>query len=143
MMPTTQALQKTKQIIVINEARKPSTETVMAQMAQASAGAFVEAEQDAKETWLMTGRPWMLLKALGEDDFRDFLAKAEQRKLPICRVMDVDATASSTDGFTCLGIGPASVEQMDELAKVLDFYNWVRQNAFNASSLFPSNVTAI
>ena len=143
MMPTTQALQKTKQIIVINEARKPSTETVLAQMAQASAGAFVEAEQDAREIWMMTGRPRMLLKALGEDDFQDFLAKAEQRKLPICRVMNAEAIDSSTDGFTCLGIGPASDEQIDELAKVLDFYNWVRQNAFNASSLFPSNVAAV
>ena len=128
-LPISQIFQNMKQMIIVNETLNLPTEKLAVQMAQASSGAFVEANKKDRRIWLKAGRPQIILKALSEDDLQDFLSKAEQRKLPIYRVEDADA--SPTGGIACIGIGPACDAQIEQLAKVLDFYVWVRQNALN------------
>lgn len=121
---TNMILQKTKQIIIVNGALKLSTEKLVAQLKQASAGAFRAADADARKMWLVAGRPKVIARTLGEDDFYDLLLKAQRRKLPLYRV-----------GDDTLGIGPACEIQIEQLTMLLDLYMWVRQNALNAVPL--------
>ena len=129
-MPATQTFQNMKQMIIVNAALKLSSQKLATQMALASSGAFIEATKTDRKIWLKEGRPKIVLKALSEDDLQDLLAKAERRNLPIFRVKDTDAP--TTDGLTCIGIGPTSEAQIEELTTLLDFYGWVRQHALNA-----------
>jgi peptidyl-tRNA hydrolase len=117
-------LQKTKQIIIVNGALKLTTEKLVAQLKQASAGAFRAADADARKMWLVAGRPKVIARTLGEDDFYDLLLKAQRRKLPLYRV-----------GDGTLGIGPTCEAQIEQLTTLIDLYMWVRQNALNAVPL--------
>jgi peptidyl-tRNA hydrolase len=70
------------------------------------------------------------LGAFDQKDLQDLLAKAERLKLPVYLVGDRgQAAASVTDTLACIGIGPAPDAQIDELAAVVSFYRWVRENA--------------
>lgn len=124
MTSSTQLLQKTKQMIIVNGALKLTTDKLVAQLQQASAGAFRAADADARKMWLVAGRPKVIARTLGEDDFYDLFLKAQRRKLPLYRV-----------GDGTLGIGPACEAQIEQLTTLLDLYMWVRQNAINAIPL--------
>ena len=130
-MDTVNIFQNVKQIIVVNETLKQPKKKRAAQMAQASAGAFFEAGKDVKKAWLKEGRPKIVLKALGADDLRDLLSKAEKRKLPIYLVEDKVRPSSATATVACLGIGPVCDEQVNQMMDIFNYYCWVRENAFN------------
>lgn len=124
MISSTQPLQKTKQIIIVNGMLKLSTEKLVTHLQQASAGAFRAADANARKMWLVAGRPKVIARTLGEDDFYDLLSRAQRRRLPFYRV-----------GDGTLGIGPVCEMQIDQLTMLLDLYGWVRQNALNKVSL--------
>lgn len=132
MLQPPQIFKNMKQMIVVNAALKLSTEKLAVQMARASAGAFIEADQLDRKIWLKEGRPQIVLKALSEDDLQDLLSKAERRKLPIYRVANGGQVDSGAGSLACIGIGPVCDTQIEMLTMVLDFYGWVRQNALNA-----------
>ena len=113
---------------MVNETLKLTKKKRAAQMAQASAGAFFEAGKDAKKAWLKEGRPKIILKALGTDDLRDLLSKAEKRKLPICLVED---NLQASPAVACLGIGPVCDEQIEQMMDIFNYYCWVRENVLN------------
>lgn len=123
MKSSTQTLQKTKQIIIVNGALKLSTEKLVENLQQASAGAFRAADANAKKMWLVAGRPKIIARTIGEDDFYDLLLQAQRRKLPLYRV-----------GDGTIGIGPACEIQIEQLTTLIDLYMWVRQNALNTTS---------
>lgn len=131
MLQPTKIFQNMKQMIIVNETLNLSKEKLAVQMAQASTGAYIEANRTDRKIWLQAGKPQIILKALNEDDLEDFLLKAERLKLPICRIKDTDLGASNADAITCLGIGPATNAQIDQLTNVFNLYCWVRQNVLN------------
>lgn len=122
MKSSTQTLQKTKQIIIVNGALKLSTEKLVENLQQASAGAFRAADANAKKMWLVAGRPKVIARTIGEDDFYDLLLQAQRRKLPLYRV-----------GDGTIGIGPVCEIQIEQLTTLIDLYMWVRQNALNTT----------
>jgi peptidyl-tRNA hydrolase len=130
MMPSAQPFQNMKQMIIVNATLKLPSTKLAAQIAQASAGAYIEAAKMDRKIWLKEGRPQVVLKALSEDDLQDLLTKAERRNLPIFRVKDVDGANAGC--ITCIGIGPVSEVQIEQLTLVLDFYGWAHQYAQNA-----------
>ena len=131
-MTTTQSLQNMKQIIIVNETLKMPKKRRVAQMSQASIGAYFEAAKDAKKVWLKEGRQKIVLKALDQDDLQDLRSKAERHKLPICFIEHKTRAATATGMISCLGIGPVCDDQVDELLEVFNFYRWVRESALNA-----------
>ena len=84
MLQPTEIFQNMKQMIIVNEALKLPEEKLAIQTAQASTGAYIEANKTDRKIWLKAGKPQIVLKALNEDDLEDFLLKAERLKLPIC-----------------------------------------------------------
>lgn len=135
-MYTAQIVHNMKQIIIINQALKLPEERWTIQVAQASAGAFLEADKDARKTWLKEGKPRIVLNVFDEKDLWDLLSKAEHRSLPTCLVEDTTGQAIPAGStFACLGIGPADDAQIDQLAEVLTLYRWVRENVVNARFL--------
>jgi len=131
-MDIAQVLNSMKQIIIVNSALELPEEKRAIQMARASAGAFLEADKDARKTWLQEGKPQVVLDACDEQDLRDLLSKARRRSLPICLVENAsDQAASDAQAFACLGIGPASDFQIDQLTEVFNYYRWLRENVSN------------
>lgn len=131
-MTTTQTLQNMKQIIIVNETLKMPKKRRVAQMSQASIGAYFEAGKDAKKVWLKEGRPKIVLQALDQDDLQDLRSKAERNKLPIYFVEHKTRAANSTGMIACMGIGPVADSQIDALIEVFNYYRWVRESALNA-----------
>lgn len=132
-MTDTSTFHKVKQLIVVNESLKMSKQKRVFYVSRASIDAFSAARSDVKKTWLYESRPKLVVDAFDEKDLQDLFSKAQRRKLPVALVMDVGQFASG--GIACLGVGPASNAEMDELLGVLNFYRWIHENAVYAKRL--------
>jgi peptidyl-tRNA hydrolase, PTH2 family len=104
-----------KQVIVVNNALNMPKGKLAAQVAHGSVGAFLEAGEEAQQAWLDEGMPKIVLAAPAADDLLHLHAQALQRGLPACLVEDAGRTVLPEGTLTCLGLGPAIDEQVDEL----------------------------
>jgi len=104
-----------KQVIVVNQSLKLPKGKLAAQVAHASVGAFVEAEDDARVNWLEEGMPKVVLQAADEVELQHLLELALQAGLPALLVEDAGRTVVPEGTITCLGIGPADDEDIDRL----------------------------
>ncbi len=104
-----------KQVIVVNQSLKLPKGKLAAQVAHASVGAFVEAGDDARVSWLEEGMPKVVLQAPQADDLLLLYAQALDNGLPACLVEDAGRTVVPAGTLTCLGLGPAQDEEIDRL----------------------------
>jgi peptidyl-tRNA hydrolase, PTH2 family len=104
-----------KQVIVVNQSLKLPKGKLAAQVAHASVGAFVSADDDARVNWLEEGMPKVVLQAADEVELQRLLELALQAGLPALLVEDAGRTVVPEGTITCLGIGPANDEDIDRL----------------------------
>jgi len=104
-----------KQVIVVNQSLRLPKGKLAAQVAHASVGAFVSAEDDARVRWLEEGMPKVVLEAPEAADLERLLDLALQSGLPALLVEDAGRTVVPAGTITCLGIGPAEDEDIDRL----------------------------
>lgn len=134
-MVTTSVSQGMKQIIIINDTLQMPRNQRAAQIARASIGAFFEAGKENKKAWIKEGRPKIVLNVLDKDDLQDLLIKAEKCKLPVCLIEDNAGQASPTNTIVCLGIGPVSEIQANQLVEILDYYRRIRESTLKTRML--------
>lgn len=108
-------LPKQKQIIVVNEALKLPRGKLAAQVAHAAVGAFVEASEEAKQAWTNSGMTKIVLKVEHEADLIKLYDVAVSRNIPVRLIRDAGRTVIPEGAVTCLGLGPASDGDLDEL----------------------------
>jgi peptidyl-tRNA hydrolase len=106
---------ETKQVIVVNEALRLPRGKLAAQVAHAAVGAFVEAREEAKQAWLISGMAKIVLKVDGEADLTRLYELAIHRKIPARLIRDAGKTVVVEGTLTCLGLGPAGDSDLDEL----------------------------
>ena len=104
-----------KQVIVVNEALKLPRGKLAAQVAHAAVGAFIEANEQAKQAWLNSGMTKIVLKVDNEGDLMRLYHLALSQNMPAQLIKDAGRTVVPVGAVTCLGIGPASESDIDEL----------------------------
>ncbi len=104
-----------KQVIIVNESLKLPRGKLAAQVAHAAVAAFLEASDEAKRLWLAEGMPKVVLKSESADEIVRFGEAAKKRGIPTYLVSDAGKTVVPAGTITCLGLGPASEEELDAL----------------------------
>jgi PTH2 family peptidyl-tRNA hydrolase len=104
-----------KQVIVVNESLKLPRGKLAAQVAHAAVAAFLEASDEAKRLWLAEGMPKVVLRSETADDMTQFEEAAKKRGIPAYVVCDAGRTVVPAGTITCLGLGPASDSELDEI----------------------------
>ena len=108
-----------KQVIVVNEALKLPRGKLAAQVAHAAVGAFIEADEQVKQAWLNSGMTKIVLKVDNEGDLLRLHHLALSQNMPAQLIQDAGRTVIPVGTVTCLGIGPASESDIDELTQDL------------------------
>lgn len=104
-----------KQVIVVNAALKLPKGKLAAQVAHGAVGAFLEAGPDDQQAWIDEGMPKIVLSVPDEADLLRLEAEARKRGLPCCLIEDAGRTVVPEGTITCLGLGPAPDERLDEI----------------------------
>jgi peptidyl-tRNA hydrolase, PTH2 family len=108
-----------KQVIVVNEALGLPCGKLAAQVAHAAIGAFLEAEGNVQSEWLSSGMKKVVLACESESALKALHDLAQQAGLPVFLVADAGRTVVASGTVTCLGIGPAPVRLIAQVAGTL------------------------
>ena len=110
-----------KQAIVVRTDLKMEKGKIAAQSAHASLAALEKTLQQHSEwvsEWKMRGQAKVVLKIGSEKELLELFEKAK-KKLPCALIVDAGRTQIESGSKTCLGIGPAPEEKIDEFTKKL------------------------
>ena len=108
-----------KQIVIVRKDLKMGVGKTAAQVAHASVGALNKASKSAVATWEDEGGKKVVLKVPGLKELSELRRKAAAKKLPVFVVRDAGLTQLDEGTVTCVGIGPADEEKVDEIARGL------------------------
>jgi peptidyl-tRNA hydrolase (EC 3.1.1.29) len=107
-----------KQVIVVRTDIKMGKGKIAAQVAHASVTAFVETlklNKKLAEEWLNSGQKKVVLKAESLEELLNLHKKAIEKGLVAVIIEDKGLTQLPEGTITCLGIGPAESNKIDEI----------------------------
>ena len=104
-----------KQVIVVNESLKLPRGKLAAQVAHGAVAAFLAAGNEARRAWLDQGMPKVVLKADDAASLIELEESAQNRQIPAALIRDAGKTVLPAGAVTCLGLGPAAENSIDEL----------------------------
>jgi PTH2 family peptidyl-tRNA hydrolase len=112
-------MEEYKQVIVVNESLKLPRGKLAAQVAHAAVGAFLEANETARQAWLEAGMPKIVLAGTDQDDLLEYQQQAGRESIPACLIADSGRTVLAEGTITCLGLGPAPGSEIDQITGAL------------------------
>jgi PTH2 family peptidyl-tRNA hydrolase len=93
---------------------------VAAQVAHAAVAAALRTQGTAAfNAWIREGQPKVVLKVSGEDDLLRVCAAADEAGLHVETIRDAGRTQLEAGTLTCCAIGPAPIDQVDEVTGTL------------------------
>jgi len=101
-----------KQIIVVREDLKLSPGKMASQVAHASVSA---AEKSSYKNLWLNEQKKVVLKCSGLDELLKIFESAKNKGLPAALIKDAGHTEIPEGTITCIGIGPASSEEIDKI----------------------------
>ncbi len=107
-----------KQVVVFRSNLKLSKGKAAVQAGHAAVSAAEESRKHHKkwfEDWFMEGQCKIAVKVKDENEMRKLNVQARDSGLPCALIVDRGLTEIPPDTVTCLGIGPAPAERIDEL----------------------------
>lgn len=107
-----------KQVVVVRSDLKMGKGKLAAQVAHASVSAMLEAErmdENVVREWLTEGQPKIVLKVGGLEELEAVYERARSSGLPVVIVVDKGLTQLKPGTPTCVGIGPAPSDKIDEI----------------------------
>ncbi len=104
-----------KQVIVVNAALGLPPGKLAAQVAHAAVGALLRSGREAQIAWFEAGMPKIVVQCASDEELQALAAKAEAARLPALVVRDAGKTVVAAGTATCLGIGPASAREIDQI----------------------------
>lgn len=107
-----------KQVIVFRSDLKLSKGKTAVQAGHAAVSAAEEARKHRKkwfEDWFTEGQSKIAVKVKNEKEMRELEVQARDLGLPCVLIVDMGLTEIPPNTVTCLGIGPAPAEKIDEL----------------------------
>jgi peptidyl-tRNA hydrolase, PTH2 family len=108
-----------KQVIVVNEALKLPRGKLAAQVAHAAVEALLLAPTDLQRRWLREGMPKVVLRCEDEAELLALQTAAQRAGLSAGLIRDAGHTVVAAGTVTCLGIGPADDDAIDQLTGML------------------------
>lgn len=109
-----------KQVIVVDETLGLPRGKLAAQVAHASVAAFLSASPEAQRAWLQVGMPKVVLRADDPEGLTDLHDRARVSVLATSLVHDAGRTVVEPGTLTCVGIGPAEIDDLDHLTGSLE-----------------------
>ncbi len=107
-----------KQVIVFRSDLNLSKGKIAAQAGHAAVSASEEARKHRREwwkAWMVEGQCKIAVKVNSEKKLLELEKQAKELALPCALIVDKGLTEIPPGTITCLGIGPAPSEKMDEL----------------------------
>ena len=107
-----------KQVIIFRSNLRLSKGKMAAQAGHAAVSAAEEARKHHSEWfggWSKEGQCKIAVKVKNEEELSELEVRARQMGLPYARVIDRGLTEVPPGTVTCLGIGPAPAEKVDEI----------------------------
>ncbi|MEM3442628.1 MAG: peptidyl-tRNA hydrolase Pth2 [Candidatus Bathyarchaeia archaeon] len=107
-----------KQVIVFRSDLKLSKGKIAAQAGHAAVSAAEETRKQKRkwfEEWMAEGQRKIALKVKDEKELLELEKQAKEKKLPSALIVDRGLTQIPPGTVTCLGIGPAPAEKIDEI----------------------------
>jgi PTH2 family peptidyl-tRNA hydrolase len=104
-----------KQVIIVNEALKLPRGKLAAQVAHASVASLLASNADQQKQWFGSGMPKVVLSGTSEPEVMELHQKAIESDLPTHLIRDAGRTVVASGTITCLGIGPAAIEDIDKI----------------------------
>ena len=104
-----------KQVIIADESLKLPRGKLSAQVAHASVAGFLTASKKQQKQWIEEGMPKVVLAADTEQEIIEYYEKALEAGLPVQLITDAGRTVIPEGTVTCVGIGPASAEDIDRI----------------------------
>ena len=104
-----------KQVIVVNQALRLPVGKLAAQVAHAAVGAFLSANAEAQVGWLQVGMPKIVVSAANQDELMRLRDAAEKSGIPTFLVQDAGRTVLQPGTVTCVGFGPAPINEVDAI----------------------------
>ena len=77
--------------------------------------AFLEADEPTQQQWLAEGMPKVVLKVNTEAELLKLQEQAQAETIPVYLVADAGKTVLSEGTITCLGLGPATEDELNTL----------------------------
>jgi peptidyl-tRNA hydrolase, PTH2 family len=107
-------IERLKQVIVVNESLKLPRGKLSAQVAHAAVLAFINAAPRAQNAWLESGMPKVVVDGASESELVDLAQRVSEGGLPFALIRDAGRTVVPTGTVTCLGIGPAREDDINQ-----------------------------
>ncbi|MEM8497569.1 MAG: peptidyl-tRNA hydrolase Pth2 [Pseudomonadota bacterium] len=104
-----------KQVILVNEALGLPRGKLAAQVAHASVASLLSTRVEAQKEWFGVGMPKVVLAVDDEETLLAFFEQAREADLPTQIIRDAGKTVVEAGTITCVGIGPSTPEQIDEI----------------------------
>jgi len=104
-----------KQVIVVNEELNLPRGKLAAQVAHASVASLVASEAEQQQNWFNVGMPKIVLAGENLSQLQVLYEKCQELKIPAYLVQDAGKTVVEAGTVTCLGIGPATPEEIDKI----------------------------
>lgn len=104
-----------KQVIVVNKSLGMSVGKIAAQVAHASVLSLLEANESVAAGWLDNSYPKIVLQVETTSDLLELKKAADEQKIPNALVIDEGRTEVTNGSITCLGIGPFTREDIDNI----------------------------
>jgi len=108
-----------KQVILVNEQLNLPRGKLAAQVAHASVASLLSTPAEDQREWFGSGMPKVVLAVDNEEALIAYSEKARKAELPAQIIRDAGRTVVEAGTITCLGIGPAAAEAVDEITGAL------------------------
>lgn len=104
-----------KQAIVVRTDLKMGKGKIAAQSCHACLSSYKKTDSRIRRKWELTGQKKVVLKVSSEEDLLKIFAKAKNTSVSCALITDAGHTQVEPSTRTCVGIGPASDDEIDEL----------------------------
>jgi PTH2 family peptidyl-tRNA hydrolase len=107
-----------KQVIVVRRDINMGTGKVAAQVAHAAVMGAEKVKTSRREwfnSWFSAGQAKVVVKVKTIEELMEVRKRAEDLHLPVVQVQDSGLTQIPSGTITCIGIGPAPSERIDEV----------------------------
>ena len=104
-----------KQVIIVRQDLKLPKGKMAAQVAHAAVESYSKADKNIAAKWKGEGQKKIVLKIADEKSLRKLLIEAQNAGLPHALITDAGRTCIAPGTTTCLGIGPAESDDIDQV----------------------------
>jgi peptidyl-tRNA hydrolase, PTH2 family len=111
-----------KQVIVVRRDLNMGTGKIAAQVAHAAVMGAEKAKTRKREwfdPWFKGGQPKVVVKVKTIEELIEIRKRAEELSLPVVQVQDSGLTQIPSGTITCIGIGPAPSQLVDNVTNKL------------------------